>query len=230
MAGPGFGASKQWDALPRAATLSGRRRVSVAFGVRAVAALCVAWVSPWQFAFVVGWSATALTVVGGTWSTVGRFDPNQTARWATREDDTRTGAEALLVGAAAASLIGIAFGMLKAKQGSQAWELLLTWATVLAIVSPWALVHTIFTLRYAALYYGSDPIGGIDFKAKGERPDCGDFAYTAFTVGMTFQVSDTDITNRPMRRTVLCHALLSFLFGAVILATTVNVVASLLSQ
>jgi len=62
------------------------------------------------------------------------------------------------------------------------------------------------------------------------RTDYLDFAYTAFTVGMTFQVSDTAITQRAMRRTVLRHALLSFLFGAVILATTVNIVASLLNQ
>ena len=63
-----------------------------------------------------------------------------------------------------------------------------------------------------------------------ERPDYLDFAYTAFTIGMTFQVSDTDITQRAMRHQVLAHALLSFLFGAVILATTVNVIASLLNQ
>jgi uncharacterized membrane protein len=61
-------------------------------------------------------------------------------------------------------------------------------------------------------------------------PDYRDFAYTAFTVGMTFQVSDTDITSQEMRRAVLRHALLSFLFGAVILATTINVIAGLLNS
>jgi uncharacterized membrane protein len=87
----------------------------------------------------------------------------------------------------------------------------------------------VFALRYAHVYY-TEPEGGIDFKSKGaERPDYIDFAYTAFTVGMTFQVSDTDITRREMRRQVLWHALISFLFGAVILATTVNVIASLLN-
>ena len=83
-------------------------------------------------------------------------------------------------------------------------------------------------LRYAHLYY-TPPIGGIDFKMGAEEPGYVDFAYTAFTIGMTFQVSDTDITSREMRRQVLRHALVSFLFGAVILATTVNVIAGLLN-
>jgi uncharacterized membrane protein len=87
----------------------------------------------------------------------------------------------------------------------------------------------VFALRYAHIYY-TDPEGGIDFKDKGaERPDYVDFAYTAFTVGMTFQVSDTDITRREMRHQVLRHALISFLFGAVIVSTMVNVIASLLN-
>ena len=58
-------------------------------------------------------------------------------------------------------------------------------------------------------------------------PDYQDFAYVAFTVGMTFQVSDTDIQIRVIRRTVLTQALLSYLFGAVILAVTINVIAAL---
>jgi uncharacterized membrane protein len=77
--------------------------------------------------------------------------------------------------------------------------------------------------------YYKEPTGGIDFKHGHERPDYVDFAYTAFTIGMTFQVSDTDITRREMRHHVLQHALISFVFGAVIVATMVNVIASLLN-
>ena len=76
------------------------------------------------------------------------------------------------------------------------------------------------------MYYG-DPIGGIDFNDE-EPPSYRDFAYVAFTIGMTFQVSDTSLTSKPMRRLALRHALLSFVFGAVILALTINSVASLL--
>jgi uncharacterized membrane protein len=55
-----------------------------------------------------------------------------------------------------------------------------------------------------------------------------DFAYLAFTIGMTFQVSDTNLTAKPIRRTALRHALISYLFGAVIVALVINIVASLL--
>jgi uncharacterized membrane protein len=212
----------------RASVASGRTRVLYAATAGLAAGAAVAAFSPWQFIVLIGWATTALVVAGGVWARISRFDPEETAQWATREDNTRAGAELLLLGAAVASLIGVAFAMVKAKQGDQFWDLLLTSASVLTVVSSWLLVHTIFTLRYASLYY-TNPVGGIDFKAKAEEPDYLDFAYTAFTVGMTFQVSDTDITQRVMRRAVLRHALLAFLFGAVILATTVNVVASLLN-
>jgi uncharacterized membrane protein len=87
------------------------------------------------------------------------------------------------------------------------------------------MVHTIFTLRYARLYYvGRD--GGIDFNQE-QPPAYLDFAYFSFTVGMTFQVSDTDVQTPAVRRTVLRHALVSYLFGAVIVAGTINLIAGL---
>ena len=96
--------------------------------------------------------------------------------------------------------MGVVLAFLKANQGGHPDEALLEAIGVLTIASSWVLVHTVFALRYAHVYY-TDPVGGIDFKTKGvEDPDYVDFAYTAFTVGMTFQVSDTDITTRLMRR------------------------------
>jgi uncharacterized membrane protein len=80
-------------------------------------------------------------------------------------------------------------------------------------------------LRYALLYYAY-PEGGIDFNQQ-ERPSYRDFAYLALTVGMTFQVSDTDLQTSQIRATTLRHALLSFLFGAVILASAINLIAGL---
>jgi uncharacterized membrane protein len=102
---------------------------------------------------------------------------------------------------------------------------------IVTIAISWLVVHTTYTLRYADLYYSAEPPGGIDFKVRGDyHPDYRDFAYVAFTVGMTYQVSDTDIQSPRMRRAVLGHALLSFLFGAVILAAAVNVIAGLLNR
>ena len=211
-------------------TQSGRTRVMVAASVGVLAAFVVAWFVPWQLTVLVGWDVTAALVVGTVWLSIGRFTSQQTAEFATREDDTRAGTHLLLLGAALVSLVGVVLAFLKANSGAHHDEVLLEAFGVVTIVCSWLLVHTVFALRYAHIYY-TEPRGGIDFKAKGrEDPDYVDFAYTAFTIGMTFQVSDTDITQREMRRQVLRHALISFVFGAVIVATMVNVIASLLNQ
>lgn len=89
----------------------------------------------------------------------------------------------------------------------------------------WLTVHTIFTLRYALLYY-TEPEGGVDFNQQ-DRPTYRDFAYVAMTIGMTFQVSDTNLKSTEVRSTALRHALLSYLFGSIILAAAVNLVAGL---
>ncbi|WP_241972941.1 DUF1345 domain-containing protein [Cryobacterium sp. TMT2-14] len=99
-------------------------------------------------------------------------------------------------------------------------------AAVLSVGLSWILVHTLFTLRYASLYY-SGPDGGVDFNQV-VPPSYGDFAYLAFTIGMTFQVSDTSLQTHAIRMTALRHSLLSYLFGSFILATLINLVAGLL--
>ena len=88
------------------------------------------------------------------------------------------------------------------------------------------MVQTVFTLRYARLYYGGFA-GGIDFN-EDDPPDYRDFSYLAVTIGMTYQVSDTNLGAKAIRRTATRHALLSYLFGTVVVAVMINVVASLL--
>ncbi len=143
------------------------------------------------------------------------------------KNDRRASGELLLVGASVASLAGVASGLIKAHESGPGLEIVLTTMSVLTVALSWAVVHTVFALDYAR-DYDTPPVGGIDFKSDHDEPDYRDFASVAFTVGMTFQVSDTDIGSRTIRRTVLRHALLSYLFGAVIVALLVNVVASLL--
>ena len=216
------------DPGPRT-TESQRRRVLTSAGVGLVCGLGVAVVAPWQLAVLAAWDVVAVLVFVRVWSRVGRFSPRQTRALATLEDDSRTLAELLLVSASVASLVGVAFGIVKAHQSGRVLDVLLTSTGVFTVVLSWAVVHTVFTLRYAREYY-TLPVGGIDFKSGEYEPDYRDFAYLAFTVGMTFQVSDTELNSREIRRTVLRHALLSYLFGAVILALLVNVIASLLNK
>ncbi len=116
-------------------------------------------------------------------------------------------------------------------------KLLLLAAGVGAIVSSWGVVHTVFTLRYAALYYRG-PDGGVNSN-EDDKLTYVDFAYLvprqatfleaapAFTIGMTYQVSDTNLTSKVMRHTALRHALISYVLGTVIIAATINVAAGL---
>jgi uncharacterized membrane protein len=143
---------------------------------------------------------------------------------ATREDNSRVLADILLVGASVASLVGVGFALMKSNDMDASTGAGLTGLAVLTVVLSWTVVHTVYMLRYAQLYYAGGK--GVDFNG-GEPPDYRDFAYLAFTIGMTYQVSDTDLTTKPIRRTATHHALLSYLFGTVVVAMTINVVASL---
>jgi uncharacterized membrane protein len=131
----------------------------------------------------------------------------------------------VLVGAATASLIAVVLGVIKAAQVGGGEKFLLLFSGLFSIVASWAVVHTVFTLRYAALYYTA-PEDGINFNQK-DKPTYADFAYLAFTIAMTYQVSDTDLTTKAIRQTALRHALRSYLFGAVIIAATINLAAGL---
>jgi uncharacterized membrane protein len=210
----------------RPPTETQRRRVLTSMGIGLLTGLVVALFVPWQLAVLVGWDVAAVVVSLRVWTRVGRFTPQQTRALATFEDDSRPLAELLLVSASVASLVGVAFGIVKAHESARVLDFMLTVTSVLTVVLSWTVVHTVFMLRYAHQYY-TPPVGGIDFKSGEYEPDYRDFAYLAFTVGMTYQVSDTELNRREIRHTLLRHALLSYLFGAVILALLVNVIASL---
>ncbi len=203
-----------------------RRLFVVAMVGTAVGAVC-AVLAPWQLSAMVGWNVAGASLLVWVWGTVGHFDADQTRTHATSEDSSRVAAHLLLVSASVASLLGAAAALIKANDAHAAGKVVLTVAGVLTVVVSWTVVHTVFALRYAHEFYAA-PIGGINFKAGDDPPDYQDFAYVAFTIGMTFQVSDTDIQQRTIRRTALRHALLAYLFGAVILAVTVNVIANLI--
>jgi uncharacterized membrane protein len=206
---------------------SRRRAMFVAVG-GAVAGFVAAWFAPWQLSTLIGWDVAAALYLVWVWSTAGLFTPDETREFATREDNSRVSAQLLVLGACVVSLVGVGFDLLKASEsGSGSGDIVLVSAAVATVVLSWATVHTVFALRYAHEYY-TPPVGGIDFKSgPGFEPDYQDFAYVAFGIGMTYQVADTDITRNSLRRTVLGHSLLGYLFGAVILAVTINIVAAI---
>ena len=210
-------------------TPSGLVRLLVVTTVGFAVGIVALFFAPWQLAVLAGWDVAAGGFVSWVWISVGRFTPEQTRELATREDNGRVATSATLLGASVASLVGTGFDLIKADQAHTGGRVALTVIAMLTVALSWGVVQTVFALRYAHEYY-TPPVGGIDFKTRDELPDYQDFGYVAFTVGMTFQVSDTDIQARRMRRTVMRHALLAYLFGAVILAVVVNVIASLLNN
>jgi uncharacterized membrane protein len=174
-----------------------------------------------------GYDAAMLLYVVRVWVTIWPLDAKGTAAIATREDPRRGAADGILLLAAVASLGAVAVAIIESHSSAGSTRGVEVGLGVGSIVVSWLTVHTIFTLKYARLYYrGDDGEGGIAFENK-VRPPYTDFAYLAFTIGMTFQVSDTDLQSVEFRRLALRHALLSYLFGAVILAASINLVAGL---
>ena len=191
----------------------------------AAVAVPLGLVSTLPLAMLIGWDIACLTYLSWIWLTILRRDAGETARRATTTDPDRALTDVLLLTAAVASLIAVGFIFLHAARSSGAEELVQVGLGLTSVILSWAMAHTIFTLRYAHLYYtGAD--GGIDFNESGP-PTYTDFAYLAFTIGMTFQVSDNALRSTVIRRTALRHALLSYLFGTGILAATINLVVSL---
>jgi uncharacterized membrane protein len=181
---------------------------------------------PWEATVLLGWDAALMVFGVAVWATILPMTPEQTEDHARQEIPNLHAADSVIIGAAVACLGAVGLILMKAANSAGGMKAFLIGVGVLSVVLSWAALHTIFTLRYARIYY-SGTAGGVDFKA-GEPPDYPDFAYLAFTIGMTFQVSDTNLTSKAIRRIALTHALISYLFGAVIVGLVINVVSSLL--
>ena len=203
--------------------LAGRRLVvAILLGVLAGVATAI----PFGFAFgpVVGWLVASVTYLAWTWLAIGRMDAATTKHRATREDPTVGASHLILLLASVASLGGVALLLIASNHSQDRVAALLG---VLSVAASWVTIHTVYTLGYAAAYY-SGKEGGIDFNQQ-EPPRYADFAYVGFTLGMTYQVSDTTISDSAIRGMVLRQSLISYLLGAIVIATTVNLVIATLN-
>jgi len=179
----------------------------------------------WLLAPIIGWATASVVYVVWVWSTVGHMDAGTTASHATREDPSRAVSDLLVVFASLGSLGAVLYLLVQEHSTPLEVRGSLAGVAVVSVALSWGLIHTLFTLRYASLYYW-DQEGGIDFN-QDEPPRYSDFAYLAFTLGMTFQVSDTNLQSNDIRATALRHGLLSYVFGSVILATLINLIVGL---
>ena len=208
-------------------------RVAVAALVGVAAGAGIGAAVEWDYAASVGWDAAAGVFLVWTWVVIGGMDAAATAAHATHEDPTKAVTRMIVLVASVASLAAVGILLVQASSTEGATRALVAALGVASVAVSWFVVHTLFTLHYALLYYATgseraEEVGGIEFNQQ-QPPRYTDFAYLAFTIGMTFQVSDTQLTTHALRATVLRHALLSYLFGSLILAATVNLIVSLAS-
>lgn len=191
------------------------------------AAVLTGLLGQWIYAPAVGWTVAALVYNFSVWAAIAPMDHRRTSTHAQAEDPGQRISDLLILLAAVGSLAAVVLVIVGSKDLSGSARFLLAMLAMTCTAMSWLMVHTLFTLRYAEVYYEGEP-GGINFNQE-EPPQYTDIAYMAFSIGMTYQVSDTNITTRKMRSVALRHSLLSFVFGTGILATTINLVVSLAS-
>ncbi|AGM29020.1 DUF1345 domain-containing protein [Mycobacteroides abscessus] len=203
--------------------MTGANRFWIALAVGIIAgALTGSVLARWQVALLAVVIVTA--VINVVWSLVVLWpmDPDQTRTRAGSEDmDDELGDLAMLL-VLVASLSAIGILLVSANDEDKG-----TYAGLCigAILTVWAMLHTIYAARYARIYYQGVP-GGIDFNSD-VPPRYVDFYYFSFNLGMTYQVSDTAVTTSHLRDVVLKHCLFSYIYGTVIIACTINLVINL---
>ena len=208
------------------------RRLVVNAAIGVIVAMAVTPFVALPLAVLVGWDAAGVDLLASRScrSSFGQTElgPNGSPREKTRPATT---ASLLVQASCAASLVSVAVALGFVKHESGGRRALMVTIAIVTVILSWTVVNCVFTLRYADLFYRSPGQSNraVDFgyEADAGPPDYRDFAYLAFTIGMTYQVSDTALHDRRLRGTVLYHAFLSYFFGVVIVATGVNVIAGL---
>ena len=212
-------------------------RLLIALAVAAVVFLLLNGKHASAITFMVSWIAFAITTLFITWSTILVFHPKEISHVANEQDNTRLVMFLFVVAAAFISLFAIVLLLQSAPTQKGISKHILLSAT--SVFFSWVLIHTVFTIRYAHMFYtfptreeqaaGADHHGGLVFPAT-PHPDFFDFAYFSFVLGMTFQVADVDITAGNMRRLALLHGFLSFVYNTIIVALSINIVSGMIAK
>lgn len=204
-------------------SISGANRfwISLATGL-AVGAIAGALSDHWPVGLLTVVIVTAGLSVVWALAVLWPMDPDQTREHASDADVKGDVGDLVLVLILAASLASIGILLASANNADKARY---AGMSLVAILAVWALLHTMYAARYARIYYQSEP-RDIDFNSD-VPPRYVDFYYFSFNLGMTYQVSDTDVTTSQLRSEVLKHCLFSYIYGTVIIACTINLVINL---
>jgi len=224
-----------WAWLHRVGHLSSGARLGLALAV----GVAVWFFSPTHYTplvrLVLGWDAFAVTSLLVIWLAILTADTARIRRVAASEDLSRALSFVFVLVAAGASLLAVVLLLGTLHGMSPAAIVRHVGLSIVAVGAAWLLVHTVFTLRYAHIYYDARPdgtdVGGLIFPGDAQymqEPDYLDIAYFAFIVGMTAQTADVSISGRPLRRLALLHGLISFFFNTALVAMVVSGVAGAL--
>ena len=176
------------------------------------------------------WDVFALSYITTSWIVFFTSTIEHITKKARNEDGGKLFVFFIVIFSSIASMITVA--VLVTKKDSLGMEEAVYLPIIIGgILLSWTLVHTTFCFHYAHLYY--DQGYGTDNNAEGlefpkeKHPDYIDFAYFSFIIGMTFQVSDVEISSRKIRRLALFHSLLAFILNTFVVALTINLIAGL---
>ncbi|WP_242686227.1 DUF1345 domain-containing protein [Aeromicrobium sp. IC_218] len=191
-----------------------------------LAGVAVGLAATFQLMPLVSWTVTVSVLLTWVWWKSWPQDGEGTERLAEQEQSTRS-TDVWLIAAAAASLAVVVVALVQSSGQRGPTAVASVLLSVLSVALSWALVNTVYAFKYARMYYVDEPdLGGIDFRHD-HPPTYSDFAYMAFTIGMSFAVSETEPTATRVRRVALGHALLSYAFGTGVLAVAINLVTNL---
>jgi uncharacterized membrane protein len=178
---------------------------------------------------VAAWDGFALSALCLTWLTIFTLQPTQIRQVAQREDPGRLISSILVVIGAGAALLAVVVLLKAGKAMDSSDRTGITLLALTAVMLAWLLTHTVFTLRYAHLYYSKRAgEAGLDFPGETTALDYLDFAYFAFTIGMTAQTADVMVRSPLLRRLTLVHAIISFGFNTAVIALSISAIGSVL--
>lgn len=209
--------------FPRHVPRRAHVRLLAAGGAGLLAALLVPARLGLASRLLAAWDVAALVLAAFAWVIILASGVQETQGHAATQDPGRRAVGVLVIVTSAVSLLATAVILRQARSCPPAMRELFVALCILAVAGAWVLTHTAYALRYAHLYYRDDQegVGGLSLPGDA-APAYLDFAYFAFTIGMCFQVSDIAVSSPQIRRAVLGHSVLSFLYNTAILATAIN--------
>jgi len=181
------------------------------------------------------WIAIALSIIILDWITILWAHPKDIREIASLEDSSRYLIFLFVLTASLVSLVAMYLLLKSTKDQPDDTVAGYIFLAMGAVVVSWWLVHTVFTMRYAHIFYTTKgkskaALGGLEFPGDDKEPDYLDFVYFSFVVGMTFQVSDVEISSKQLRRLAWAHGLIAFAFNTAIVALSINVISGLVSK